>query len=116
MANKTHRIKWQGHAANSRRSLISARFSGFELLRLGIVRRLVRFAFHLALSAPLPEDAWSSHLGFIHEVVLRQYLLAHTNPRAVEYYLCGPPMMIKACTKVLADLGVPPDQIAYDEF
>jgi Na+-transporting NADH:ubiquinone oxidoreductase subunit NqrF len=34
----------------------------------------------------------------------------------VEYYLCGPPMMIKACTKMLADLGVPPHQIAYDEF
>lgn len=74
------------------------------------------FAFHLALSAPLPEDNWTSHLGFIHEVVLEKYLRDHPNPKAVEYYLCGPPMMIKACTKMLADLGVPANHIAYDEF
>ena len=37
-------------------------------------------------------------------------------PRAAEYYLCGPPMMIKACTRMLASLGVPEQQIAYDEF
>ncbi len=74
------------------------------------------FAFHLALSSPLPEDAWTGHTGFIHDVVLEKHLRAHTNPKAVEYYLCGPPMMIKACVKVLTDLGVPANQIAYDEF
>jgi Na+-transporting NADH:ubiquinone oxidoreductase subunit F len=74
------------------------------------------FAFHLALSSPLPEDAWTGHTGFIHEVVLANYLRNHPNPRAVEYYLCGPPMMIKACTKMLADLNVPATQIAFDEF
>jgi Na(+)-translocating NADH:ubiquinone oxidoreductase F subunit len=74
------------------------------------------FAFHLALSAPLPEDKWTGHTGFIHEVVLDQYLASHPNPKVVEYYLCGPPMMIKACTKMLAALGVPTSQIAYDEF
>ena len=74
------------------------------------------FTFHLALSAPLPEDNWNSHLGFIHEVVLEKYLRDHPSPKAVEYYLCGPPMMIKACTKMLADLGVPANHIAYDEF
>ena len=74
------------------------------------------FSFHLALSAPLPEDEWASHTGFIHEVVLDQYLKQHPNPEAVEYYLCGPPMMIKACTRMLAELDVPTHQIAYDEF
>ncbi len=74
------------------------------------------FSFHLALSAPLPEDEWTSHTGFIHEVVLEQYLKQHPNPEAVEYYLCGPPMMIKACTRMLAELDVPTHQIAYDEF
>jgi Na+-transporting NADH:ubiquinone oxidoreductase subunit F len=49
-------------------------------------------------------------------VVLNQYLRSHPNPKAVEFYLCGPPMMIKACTKMLADMGVQPNQIAYDEF
>ena len=74
------------------------------------------FDFHVALSSPLPEDAWTGHTGFIHEVVLDHYLRDHPNPKAVEYYLCGPPMMIKACTQMLAKLGVPATQIAFDEF
>ena len=74
------------------------------------------FDFHLALSSPLPEDEWKGLQGFIHEVVLERHLKDHPNPKAVEYYLCGPPMMVKACTKMLADLGVPANQIAYDEF
>ena len=74
------------------------------------------FTFHLALSAPLPEDNWKSHLGFIHEVVLDKYLRDHPNPEAVEYYLCGPPMMIKACSRMLAGIGVPADHVAFDEF
>jgi Na+-transporting NADH:ubiquinone oxidoreductase subunit F len=74
------------------------------------------FAFHIALSSPLPEDNWTGHLGFIHEVVLEKYLREHANPESVEYYLCGPPMMIKACTRMLAEIGVPTHHIAYDEF
>jgi MocE subfamily Rieske [2Fe-2S] domain protein len=74
------------------------------------------FTFETALSAPLDEDAWTGHTGFIHEVVLAKALENHANIGGVEFYLCGPPMMIKACTKMLADLGVPPAHIAYDEF
>src|ERR1700722_10720918 len=74
------------------------------------------FAFHIALSSPLPEDDWTGHLGFIHEVVLEKHLREHANPEGVEYYLCGPPMMIKACTRMLAEIGVPTHHIAYDEF
>jgi len=74
------------------------------------------FEFHLALSSPLPEDEWDGHPGFIHDVVLDNYLAGHSDVRMVEFYLCGPPMMIKACTKMLAGLGVDPSQIAYDEF
>ena len=74
------------------------------------------FSFNLALSEPLPEDNWNGYNGFIHEVVLDNYLQNHPNPSAIEFYLCGPPMMIKACTKMLRNLGVDPQQIAYDEF
>ena len=74
------------------------------------------FSFHTALSAPLDEDKWTGETGFIHEVVLAKALENHENIGGVEFYLCGPPMMIKACTKMLADLGVPPAHIAYDEF
>ena len=74
------------------------------------------FSFHLALSSPLPEDNWSGHVGFIHEVAFANYLRTHPHPHTVEFYLCGPPMMIKACTRMLADLGINPQQIAFDEF
>jgi len=82
----------------------------------GLAAAHPNFTFNLALSSPLPEDAWQGHFGFIHEVVLGQHLKGHPNPRAVEYYLCGPPMMVKACTKMLAEIGVSPEQVAYDEF
>ena len=74
------------------------------------------FSFHLALSSPLPEDLWTSHTGFIHEVVQEKHLRGHGSPTAPEYYLCGPPMMIKACTRMLSEIGVPSSQIAFDEF
>jgi Na+-transporting NADH:ubiquinone oxidoreductase subunit F len=74
------------------------------------------FAFHLALSSPLAEDSWAGHTGLIHEVVLAQHLAQHASPQSVEYYLCGPPLMIKACLQMLARLGVPASRIAYDEF
>ena len=74
------------------------------------------FDFQLALSDPLDEDNWTGHTGFIHEAVLINYLENHPNPKAVEFYLCGPPMMIKACTKMLAQLGISDEQIAFDEF
>ena len=74
------------------------------------------FSFHLALSNPLDEDNWSGLSGFIHEVAQIHYLEKHPNLKAVEFYLCGPPMMMKACNKMLADLGVPPSQISFDAF
>jgi MocE subfamily Rieske [2Fe-2S] domain protein len=74
------------------------------------------FSFHLALSTPLPEDNWKGHEGFIHQVVREKYLHDHPNPVSAEYYLCGPPMMIRACNKMLTSLGISPNQIRYDEF
>jgi Na+-transporting NADH:ubiquinone oxidoreductase subunit F len=74
------------------------------------------FRFQLALSSPLPTDEWEGPVGFIHEVVFDEYLQSHLNPTTVEYYLCGPPMMIKACSRMLEKLGIPPHQIAFDEF
>ncbi len=74
------------------------------------------FNFQLALSNPLKEDHWNGHEGLIHEIVFEHYLKDHPNPKAVEFYLCGPPMMIKACVKMLAGIGVAKEQIAFDEF
>jgi Na(+)-translocating NADH:ubiquinone oxidoreductase F subunit len=82
----------------------------------GLAKAHPNFTFHPALSAHLPGDDWSGHTGFIHEVVLEKHLKSHANLKSVEFYLCGPPMMIKACMKMLADFGVDQGQIACDEF
>lgn len=82
----------------------------------GLVRDNSNFTFHVALSEPLPEDEWSGHTGFIHAVLQREYLEAHANPTQLEYYLCGPPPMVRAAIKMLTDMGVDRDQIANDEF
>ena len=74
------------------------------------------FEWHLALSDPLPEDNWTGHTGFIHQVVLENYLKTHPAPEDIEYYLCGPPMMLKACMDMLDGLGVEPENILYDDF
>ncbi|MEM9291143.1 MAG: NADH:ubiquinone reductase (Na(+)-transporting) subunit F [Acidobacteriota bacterium] len=74
------------------------------------------FEWHLALSEPLEEDNWDGPVGFIHQVVLDNYLSNHPAPEDVEYYLCGPPMMLQACMKMLDDLGVEPENILFDDF
>jgi len=74
------------------------------------------FKYHVALSEPLEEDNWTSYVGFIHQVVLENYLNDHPDPTEIEYYLCGPPPMIAAVQKMLYDLGVEPEMIAFDEF
>jgi Na+-transporting NADH:ubiquinone oxidoreductase subunit F len=74
------------------------------------------FDWHLALSEPLEEDQWTGHTGFIHQVLLDNYLKDHPSPDEVEYYLCGPPMMIEACKKMLDDLGVEQESILFDDF
>lgn len=79
-------------------------------------REYSNFSFHPALSSPLTGDCWSGLTGFIHEVVHNNYLKNHENLNAVEFYLCGPPTMIKACAKMLSELGVTASQISYDEF
>jgi len=74
------------------------------------------FDWQLALSEPLPEDNWSGYTGFIHQVLYDHYLKDHDSPEDVEYYLCGPPLMLKACFDMLDSLGVEPENILYDDF
>jgi Na+-transporting NADH:ubiquinone oxidoreductase subunit F len=74
------------------------------------------FKWYLALSEPLPEDKWTGFTGFIHQVVYDNYLKDHPAPEDIEYYLCGPPLMLQACMHMLDGLGVEPDNILYDDF
>ena len=74
------------------------------------------FKFHVALSEPLPSDNWSGYVGFIHQVLLDNYLKNHPAPEDCEYYICGPPMMNSAVMKMLDNLGVEPENIMMDDF
>ena len=81
-----------------------------------IEREFPNFSYHVALSEPSPDDNWEGPVGFIHQVLLDQYLSKHSAPDECEYYLCGPPPMISAVNKMLYDLGVEQEMIAYDSF
>ncbi len=74
------------------------------------------FDWHVALSDPQPEDDWDGLTGFIHNVLFEQYLKDHPAPEDCEYYMCGPPMMNKACIDMLLDLGVERENIFLDDF
>jgi Na+-transporting NADH:ubiquinone oxidoreductase subunit F len=81
-----------------------------------IEKEFPNFRFEVALSEPLPEDNWDGHVGFIHQVIYDNYLKDHPEPEEIEYYLCGPPMMIDAVKKMLDDLGVPEENVMFDDF
>lgn len=81
-----------------------------------IEKNFPNFQFHIALSEPLPEDNWTGYTGFIHQVLLDNYLSRHDEPEDIEYYFCGPPVMNGAVIKMLDSLGVPKENIAFDDF
>ena len=81
-----------------------------------IEKKFPNFTFNLALSEPLPEDNWTGYTGFIHKVLLDNYLCNHEEPEDIEYYFCGPPQMNSAVLKMLDSLGVPNENIAFDDF
>jgi len=74
------------------------------------------FRWTVGLSDPDPDDNWRGATGFIHRVAFEQYLREHPAPEACEYYLCGPPLMIKAVQAMLDDVGVDSDSIFNDDF
>jgi Na+-transporting NADH:ubiquinone oxidoreductase subunit F len=92
-----------------------------------IEKNFPNFSFNIGLSEPMEEDKWKvkkslddkdgdGYVGFIHQVLYDNYLKNHSDPDEIEYYLCGPPMMNAAVTKMLDDLGVPPENIRFDDF
>jgi Na+-transporting NADH:ubiquinone oxidoreductase subunit F len=74
------------------------------------------FTWHLVLSEPQPDDNWNGATGFVHQYLYDNYLADHPAPEDCEYYLCGPPMMNKAATEMLFNLGVEQENILFDDF
>ena len=89
-------------------------------------RDFPNFKFYIALSEPLEEDNWKvkdgiegegdGFVGFIHQVVIDNYLKHHEEPEEIEFYFCGPPLMNKAVEKMAEDFGVPPENVRFDDF
>ncbi|MEQ1747535.1 MAG: NADH:ubiquinone reductase (Na(+)-transporting) subunit F [Saprospiraceae bacterium] len=107
---KTGRKVSYWYGARSRREIF------YEDHFRSIEKAFPNFRFEIALSEPLPEDNWTGFKGFIHQVVLQQYLNSHAEPEEIEYYLCGPPMMNSAVQTMLDNLGVSKEMIAFDDF
>ncbi len=74
------------------------------------------FRMHIALTETKPDDKWTGRIGFIHDVLYEDYLKDHPAPEGCEYYVCGPPMMLRAVLRMLDDLGVDEESIRYDDF
>jgi len=81
-----------------------------------IEKKFPNFIFNLAMSEPFPEDNWKGYTGFIHQVLYDNYLGKHEEPEDVEYYFCGPPAMNEAVLKMLYNLGIPEENISFDDF
>ncbi len=86
---------------------------------LAIEREFPNFKFHLALDRPDPaaDAAGVAYTpGFVHQVIYDTYLKDHDAPEDIEYYMCGPGPMSAAVNRMLDSLGVPPENIHYDNF
>ena len=92
-----------------------------------IEKEFPNFKFYVALDNPLEEDNWKEKKdihdeegdgfkGYIMSVAHEQYLKNHPEPEEVEYYFCGPPAMNASVIKTLDELGVPEENIAFDDF
>ena len=107
---KTNRKVSYWYGARSKREMFYT--DHFE----AIEKEFPNFTYHVALSDALPEDNWTGHTGFIHQVVHDNYLKEHPDLDTVEFYMCGPPMMNGAVMKMLDDLGVEMEMIDFDDF
>ena len=79
-------------------------------------KQFPNFQFNVALSEPMEEDNWDGYVGFIHQVVIDNYLNDHPAPEDIEFYFCGPPIMNKCVTQMCEDFGVEPENISFDDF
>ena len=111
------------HTLKTRDRKVSYWYGGRSLRELfytedfrGIEKEYDNFQYNIALSDAMEEDNWEGYTGYIHQVVLDNYLKSHPEPEEIEYYLCGPPLMLSAVMKMLDELGVPEENIAFDDF
>ena len=92
-----------------------------------IEKEFPNFTFNMVLSEPMLEDNWvtkktiedkegDGFVGFVHQALVDKYLSLHESPEDIEFYFCGPPMMNAAVLKMVDDLGIPAENVAFDDF
>ncbi len=92
-----------------------------------IEREFPNFNFFVALDNPQPEDNWTlkkdindpegdGFKGFVHIVVINEFLSKHESPEDLELYFCGPPMMNQSVLKMAEDWGIPDENVSFDDF
>ena len=92
-----------------------------------IEKQFPNFTFAIALDNPLPEDNWElkkdlddpngdGFKGFVHQVVIDEFLSKHEAPEELELYFCGPPMMNQSVIKMADEWGIPEENVAFDDF
>ena len=90
-------------------------------------REFSNFKFYLVLSDAQEGDNWKpmqdmndtegdGFVGFVHQVVIDQYLTKHEAPEDIELYFCGPPLMNQAVLKMADDWGIPDENVRFDDF
>lgn len=90
-------------------------------------REFPNFKFFLVLSDAQEGDNWKEmkdmndtegdgFVGFVHQVVIDQYLTKHEAPEDIELYFCGPPLMNQAALKMADDWGIPDENVRFDDF
>ncbi|MCK5355359.1 MAG: NADH:ubiquinone reductase (Na(+)-transporting) subunit F, partial [Methyloprofundus sp.] len=99
---------WYG--ARSKREMFYV--EDFDML----ARENDNFEWHVGLSDPLPEDNWDGYTGFIHNILLEEFIKNHPAPEDCEFYMCGPPMMNSAVINMLIENGVESENIMLDDF
>ncbi len=74
-----------------------------------------RLHFYPAISetAGVSAHSWSGDRGFIHEIVAQR---APSSIREAEVFVAGPPPMIRETLTTLSNLGVPREQVHFDNF
>ncbi len=116
MTKTLHTTDREMHFFYGARALVEAFFlEDFWALE----KEFPNFHFHLSLDRKDPvadEQGVKYYEGFAVNCIRDSYLKDHEAPEDCEYYLCGPPMLIKTDTDYLDSLGVDQDAIMYDNF
>ncbi len=75
-------------------------------------REYPNFQYTPVLSAPASDESWVGRGGWVHAAVAADF----PDLRQHEVYASGPPPMIDALKRVVAEQGLPADRLYYDSF